>query len=299
MRTYTVTVLPAPVLRPGGDPDNADDVIWPAAGERVVLDLRALVAFFLARHMVPGKFCTPYFLVGAFTDGVRRNSAFEFASVIALDVENGPTTHEAHALFRGWFHIIYTTASHRHDAHRFRIVFPLARDVTAAEYKLLWAWLAAMLGRGADPQTKDLARALFLRSERPDGGRSAAKAWEEAPLLDPDSALVDACAAHEPATAPAGPPRPPVQLPTGEARREAQLRLNTEPAARRRAAAYLDGKVRGDRADDVLCPRCGRTSVWFWLEPGKMKTAKCNHHNSCGWWGHLDELLDAHGADHV
>jgi hypothetical protein len=33
--------------------------------------------------------------------------------------------------------------------------------------------------------------------------------------------------------------------------------------------------------------------VWFWLEPGRMGGARCNHSNSCGWDGPLDALLDA------
>ena len=296
MRTFTLTVLPAPTIRPGGDPSDAAGVVWPAAGESRALHARELVAFFLVRHLAPGKFACPYFLVGAFADGVRRNSAFLFASVVALDVEKGPTTQEAHALFRGWAHIVYTTWSHRADAHRFRVVFPLARDVSADEYKRLWSRLAAMLGTGADAQTKDLARALFLPSQRPDGGRSAAKAWEDAPFLDPDAVLAEVPPSPR---RPLSPPRPPVRLPPGIARREAQERLKTDPACRQRAAEYLDATIRGNRAEGVLCPRCERTSVWFWIEPGRMSIASCNHRNSCGWWGHLDELLDAHGGSDV
>ncbi len=293
MRVFTLTLLDAPTVRPSGDPNSPEGVAWPAAGRVVTLNLRGLVAFLLDRHVATGKFACPYFLVGAFVDGVRRNSAFLFASVVALDVEKGPTTQQAHATFRRWVHVIYTTWSHRPGAHRFRVVIPLARDVNADEYKRLWALLAGMLAGGADPQTKDLARALFLPAERPDGGRAAAKAWEDAPLLDPDDLLAGVPAQ---AVRPAAPPRPPVHVRHGEARREAQERLKTDAATRRRAAEYLQAKVRGNRADDIACPGCGRRSVWFWLEPGKLKTANCNHKNSCGWWGHLDELLDSHGG---
>ena len=293
MRRFTLTVLDAPSVRQGGDPNAADGVAWPASGRIVVLDLGEMYAFFLAVHAATGKFTCPYFLVGAFEGGLRKNSAFLFASVVALDVEKGPTTQQAHAVFRGWAHVIYTTWSHRPDAHRFRVVLPLSRDVNADEYRRLWGYLAGLLAGGADEQTKDLARALFLPAARTDGGRAGAKAWTEAPLLDPDETLA---LAPTPPPRRALPPRPPAQVLHGEARREAQERLKTDAATRRRAAEHLDAKVRGNRADDVLCPRCGRASVWFWIEPGKLKTANCNHRNSCGWWGHLDELLDAHGG---
>ena len=208
-----MTLLDAPTLRSGGDPNAADGVAWPPAGRVVVLTLGELVALLLVRHVATGKFTCPYFLVGAFVDGVRRNSAFQFASVVALDVEKGPTTREAHAVFRRWVHVIYTTWSHRPDAHRFRVVIPLARDVTADEYRRLWALLAGMLAGGADPQTKDLARALFLPAQRPDGARAGAKALEDAALLDPDEVLA---AAAPPLARRQIPPRPPMRVLHGE-----------------------------------------------------------------------------------
>ena len=53
------------------------------------------------------------------------------------------------------------------------------------------------------------------------------------------------------------------------------------------------------RADRVPCPACGRPSAWFWLSPGALSTAQCHHKDSCGWWGHLDELLDDQGSPHA
>lgn len=296
MRSFTLTVLDAPTVVPNGDPNNADDVRWPAAGHIVVFDVRALYAFFLVRHLVTGKFTCPYFLVGAFVGGVRRNSAFIFASVIALDVEKGPTTQQAHAIFRRWQHVIYTTWSHSPDDHRFRIVIPLACDVNAEEYKLLWAWLAALLGCGADAQTKDLARALFLPAIRPDGRRAASKAWEDAPLLDPDTARPEARAFLRPPPRAPRPPRPPVTVAFGAGRRESYMRLATDAETRKRAGEYLDGRIAGNRAEDIVCPSCTRASVWFWIDPTKMKTARCKHLKSCGWWGHVSELLDGRGG---
>lgn len=297
MRTFTLTRFEPPVVRPGASADDADGVVWPVTGGRWTGDLDALVVFLTTPVSADGKFACPFFLVGAFEGDVRRNAMYQHASVVALDVEGGPTTREAHARFVDWFHVLYTTWRHTREDHRFRLVLPLARDVTAREYKLLWAVLARRLGVGADQQTKDLARALFLPAIRPDGRRAAAKAWTEAPLLDPDALLTEALALVGPGAL-VRPVRPlrPVSLPMDEARRLARRRLATEPEARQRAAAFLDANVRGRRADGVVCPQCGRPSVWFWLEPGRMGTARCNHRNSCGWYAPLDELLDAHGA---
>jgi hypothetical protein len=256
-------------------------------------DVEALDRLLTTPVYAEGKFACPFFLVGRFVGHRRSNATFEAASVVALDVEKGPSTQEAHATFKDWHHLIYTTWSHRPAAHRFRLVFPLTREVDAREYKLLWTLLSKKLGAGSDPQTKDLARALFLPAIRPDGQRAAAKAWTEAPLLEPDALLMAELKLVRPV---AHRSVAPVSLPEWEARCEARLRLNSDPEARRRAGAWLQGKIQGNRVEGVVCPQCGRASVWFWVEPGKMRTAACNHRNSCGWWGYLDGLLDAAGS---
>ncbi len=297
MRTYTLTVFEPPELRHDGSPDAADGVVWPTRGRRWEGDGAGLADLLLTPVSGAGKFACPFFLVGAFTGDERRNTAFERASVVALDIEGGPTTREAHDRFVAVEHLLYTTWRHTREAHRFRLVFPLIRDVTATEYRLLWTLLAKRLAAGADPQTKDLARALFLPAIRPDGGRAIAKAWAEAPPLDPDAELTEALALVGPGRPPLRPyVRPIVTLPDDEARRLARRRLAVDPEARERAANFLGARVRERRAEGVTCPACGRPSAWFWVMPGRMGSARCNHRNSCGWYGALDELLDAHGG---
>ena len=297
MRTFTLTQFDAPAVRFGGSADAPDGVLWPTVGRRWTGDFDALAQLVLTPVPGAGKFACPFFLVGAFTGDERRNTAFESASVVGLDVEGGPTTREAHERFIGAAHLLYTTWRHTREAHRFRLVFPLSRDVNATEFRLLWALLAKRLVTGADPQTKDLARALFLPAIRPDGGRALAKAWTEAPLLDPDAELGEALALVGPGRrAPLRRWVRPVELPMDEARRLARRRLSTEPEVRERAAAFLGARVHARRAEAIVCPACGRASVWFWVEPGRMAGARCNHRNSCGWFGPLDQLLDAHGS---
>ena len=58
----------------------------------------------------------------------------------------------------------------------------------------------------------------------------------------------------------------------------------------------LGAEVHDRRADKITCPSCGRSSVWFWLEPGAQHTAACKHLDSCAWRAGLDVLLDARGA---
>jgi hypothetical protein len=56
--------------------------------------------------------------------------------------------------------IIYTTASHRPEAQCFRLMFPLDRMITAAEFDSVWRSFAQKFGC-FDEQTKDISR-LFI-----------------------------------------------------------------------------------------------------------------------------------------
>lgn len=60
--------------------------------------------------------------------------------------------------------VIYTTTSSRTDAECFRLMFPLAGPIPAADFPDTWAAIAAWLGC-VDPQTKDVSR-LFVAPRR-------------------------------------------------------------------------------------------------------------------------------------
>ncbi|WP_025601328.1 hypothetical protein [Burkholderia sp. WSM2230] len=83
--------------------------------------------------------------------GYRHPSNFRCMQVLAVDVDSGPTIDDvlAHNFFQnyGWF--IYTTLSHKPDAHRFRVVFLLARPIDTAErMKLAYSGIRLLLGGG-------------------------------------------------------------------------------------------------------------------------------------------------------
>ena len=65
-----------------------------------------------------------------------------------------------------------------------------------------------------------------------------------------------------------------------------------EPEERERRARELGVAVLGEdrRADRILCPACGRRSVFFSLRPYRMQGARCDHRRSCGWAGPLGAL---------
>ncbi len=295
-RLWSITVFPAPGIRPGGPgPDHADGVLWTRVGELVELDLQELDSFLTTPVPAPGKYASPYYVGGALEGGRRALAAVERMSLLSLDIEGGPTIQDAHEAFLPFHHAVYTSWRHTPAAHRFRLVLPLSQDVSSEAYRVLWAWAAARMGRGVDPQAKDPSRALFLPAVKPDGSRAEAWAWADAPLLDP-APILEAHQQREAARKATRPPPRRVYVPEDRARRLARHRLRTDRGTRERAADWLDASIRGGRAERIACPSCGRPSVWFYLEPGAKSTASCNHLHSCGWWGHLDELLEQRGG---
>ena len=73
------------------------------------------------------------------------------------------------------------------------------------------------------------------------------------------------------------------------------LRLRTNPAVRMAFAKEIGARVAGEppKATGVFCPKCGKKSIWFYIDVDRMNTARCNHQNSCGYWGSLYDLARA------
>lgn len=74
-------------------------------------------------------------------------------------------------------------------------------------------------------------------------------------------------------------------------------RLRNHREAREALADALGAKLSTHQARRIRCPDCSRRSVWYWLEPGSMSSARCGHSASCGWRGELLFLAEIVGAD--
>lgn len=87
-------------------------------------------------------------------------------------------------------------------------------------------------------------------------------------------------------------PAPPIAVNAENALSTVSERLQRDPESRRRFALYIGAEVDDNRVHNATCPGCGRESVWWLVNPDKDRHqyARCNHQNSCGWWGHLIEL---------
>ena len=224
--------------------------------------------------------------------GWRRCEAAAIeGSALVVDYDGGISLDDARASWSDWAHAAHTSWSHADDADaHVRIVRPLARRVPREGYGRLFAWSVARDPR-QDRTVGDPARLWFLpmvrEGARPRGwqhdGPRLAMDWRDLPPTSDELARELARA--------------------GRAARDELGRFadsdlyRSNPSARAELAISLGGAVSGNIARGIACPKCGRPSVWWRIEPGELAPgAYCDHKRSCGWGGWLDTFARARGA---
>ena len=65
--------------------------------------------------------------------------------------------------------------------------------------------------------------------------------------------------------------------------------LRTSPEDRLALGLSMDGRQVGGAIKGILCPACGRRSVWWWIDAKVAHRARCNS-SSCGWSAPLHEV---------
>lgn len=226
-----------------------------------------------------------------FVGGRRSEHAIE-VSCMVLDYDDGLPVKEAVRPWEDWFHVVYTTWSHREGHPKFRIVLPLASPVPAVEWASAWNWAWERAERRSDLKCKDPSRTYFLPAVGSDAQPRLAFVSPKAPLL-----LIYS---SPPVTTVFRPIRP-LRVPARDVDRVARRRLATLPEVREAFANQLSSTIAGvpghRRAENLFCPACGRPSAWFWIDlGGPMRRAACSHRNTCGWNGPLEALYGPGGG---
>ena len=221
-------------------------------------------------------------------------------SCLVLDLDDGADPEwlcGAGGPLRHWPHVWHTTWSSTEAHPKARVVVPLEAPCPAELFPRLWQWGQALVGGAADEQAKDASRYFYLPARGPGGDCRAGvhdpggwlcdpRPWDKLPETPQEQAT--RAAREAAATRPV--PRPVPGLEASFARVEASRRLNEDPAARAAHGVACGGRIQGDRVTGVLCPACGRPSVWWPLEPRGTPQGMCSHRGSCGWTGWLDGL---------
>jgi len=228
----------------------------------------------------------------------RANDRVEAVGCIVLDYDDGTSPDVALVPWLDWPCIVHSSWSHSEALTKFRLIVPLARPVPLRAWRWVWSWAAGRAAGMIDKACKDASRLYFLPARREGstyfcfvhdpGGYLCDPDWHR----QPEEALALAGRAPEAVAARARADIPPTPASPGKGRAVAREALRRDPEARRRAAALLGAKTTTERAYGIRCPKCGDRSVWFLLEPDKKAGAECNHKNSCGWFGWIDQLSE-------
>lgn len=93
----------------------------------------------------------------------RRASNAELLSMVVLDVDDGTSVDEL--IEPGVFCLAHTSWSHTPDAPKWRVIYPLAEPVSAAQWGDTWRGVAAKWP-SIDPSTKDPSRIYYVPAVR-------------------------------------------------------------------------------------------------------------------------------------
>lgn len=158
-----------------------------------------------------------------FDPPVRLKDNVRQVFALVLDYDKAATWDAVYEQWAGSYGLLYTTKSHGVGASdRLRVVLPLERAVTAAEYTKIWQWASKRSSCPVDEQTKDASR-FWYDPTIPPGGWRAAKLTGKAIDPDPILALVE-----EPRLRVVRPTAPP---PANDRERRARAYLQRIPGA--------------------------------------------------------------------
>lgn len=110
------------------------------------------------------------FVGGYLSGGIRKNTNVMYRSVATLDIDYGTlNVWEDFQMAFSFAAMIYSTHKHSDKTPRYRLVFPLSRQVTPAEYEPLCRKIAAELGIDLfDDTTYELPRLFYWPSTSKD-----------------------------------------------------------------------------------------------------------------------------------
>jgi len=234
--------------------------------------------------------------------GTRAAANAEEVSALVFDFDDGTQITSVRELLEGLPHLGHTSWSHTEEHHKFRVVIPLHRPVPGHLWRQVYRWALGtwdrLKGPGVgrpDRQCSDPSRLYLVPVYREGQDR---RAWSHSPpAWDWSSGLLE-IPAEVLSEAPPPPPRapmPPRRVGQGELEREARKRAREDRGTRESLADGMRATIKDGIARGMACPECRRPSAWYGLDAERSTSARCNHANSCGWWGSVYDLALANG----
>lgn len=129
------------------------------------------------------------FVGGYLSGGTRKNANVMYRTVATLDIDYGtPNVWDDFTMAYDFAAMIYSTHKHSDEKPRFRLVFPLSRQVTPAEYEPLCRKIAAEIGIDLfDDTTYELPRLFYWPSTSKDA--PYVFEYQDGPACDVDKIL--------------------------------------------------------------------------------------------------------------
>lgn len=129
------------------------------------------------------------FVGGYLSGGVRKNQSVMYRSVATLDIDYGTAeAWEDFTMAYSFGAMLYSTHKHTKEKPRYRLVFPLSRQVSPIEYEPLCRKIAADIGIELfDITTYQLARLFYWPSTAKDG--DFVFEYQDGPACDVDKIL--------------------------------------------------------------------------------------------------------------
>ena len=129
------------------------------------------------------------FVGGYLSGGIRKNTNVIYRSVATLDIDYGTlNVWDDFAMAFNFAAMLYSTHKHSDKTPRYRLVFPLSRQVSPSEYEPLCRKIAAELGIGLfDDTTYELPRLFYWPSTSKDA--DYVFEYQDGPACDVDAVL--------------------------------------------------------------------------------------------------------------
>lgn len=129
----------------------------------------------------------PGWSAAVFRENKRGLENVERVTAAVLDYDGTDTIDGAVGDWGRFYGLLHTTKKHGDDAHRFRVILPLIRPVSAFEWSALWVRLNAYAGGKLDAAAKDASRFWYLPGVVDGGSFSARELGRQ--VLDVDEWL--------------------------------------------------------------------------------------------------------------
>ncbi len=119
----------------------------------------------------------------------RANANVQSLSAALLDIDDGTPYQNIQSLIQQYEHLAYSTYNHTSEHPKYRLLFPLSRDVSPGEWPAIWHAMNKLIGEHADPACKDVSHFYYLPSHPAARAGDAFSNRNNGEWIDPDRLL--------------------------------------------------------------------------------------------------------------